>query len=78
VGPHVATPTARAAIVPRVDAHQHLMSPAAQALIVPAPELAAVELPAELAELLAARERVAGRPPAGAVFADDALVLDLE
>lgn len=65
---------ARSRIVPLVDAHQHMMSPAAQALIVPHPELPAIALPAELERLLRARERVSGAPPVGAVFAEDALI----
>ena len=68
----------RAKIVPRVDAHQHLMSAAARALVVPAAELAPVALPAELDALLAAREQIAGRPPAGTLFRDDAIVLEAE
>ena len=68
----------RALIVPRVDAHQHLMSAAARALVVPTADLAPVALPAELDALLAAREQVAGRPPAGPLFRDDAIVLEPE
>jgi len=68
----------RERIVPRVDAHQHLMSAAAQALTVPEDDLPAIALPAELAALLAERERVAGNPPVGDLFRDDALVVQLQ
>jgi predicted TIM-barrel fold metal-dependent hydrolase len=64
----------RERIVPRLDAHQHMMSPAAQALIVPHPVLPEVALPAELDRLLRERERVSGSPPVGALFADDAII----
>jgi predicted TIM-barrel fold metal-dependent hydrolase len=64
----------RARIEPRVDAHQHVMSPAAQALVVPHPELVAIQLPRDLAELLRARERVSGAPPVGGLFTDDAII----
>jgi predicted TIM-barrel fold metal-dependent hydrolase len=66
----------RALIVPRVDAHQHLMSAEARALVVPTAELAPVALPADLEALLAAREQVAGRSLAGSLFRDDAIVLE--
>lgn len=64
----------RARIEPRVDAHQHLMSPAAQALVVLHPELPAIALPPDLERLLRERERVSGAPPVGALFTDDAII----
>lgn len=66
--------TVRARIEPRVDAHQHLMSPAAQALVVLHPELVAIELPPDLAQLLRDREQVSGAPPVGGLFTDDAII----
>ena len=68
----------RTRIVPRVDAHQHLMSAAAQALTAPEPDLPAIDLPLELANLLAERERVAGNPPVGPLFSDDAVVVQIQ
>ena len=65
-------------IVPRVDAHQHSMSPTAQQLIVLHPELPPVTLPPELDGLLRAREKVSGAPPVGDVFAEDALILEFQ
>ena len=65
---------ARARIEPRIDAHQHLMSPAAQALVVLHPELVAIQLPPDLARLLRAREQVSGAPPVGELFTDDAII----
>jgi predicted TIM-barrel fold metal-dependent hydrolase len=65
---------ARARIEPRVDAHQHLMSPAAQALVVLPPDLSAIQLPPDLARLLRDRERVSGAPPVGELFTDDAII----
>ena len=71
---HLDSPTARTRIEPKVDAHQHLMSPAAQALVVLHPELPVIVLPPELAALLRARERVSGAPPVEGLFSDDAII----
>ena len=68
---HAQTP--REHIVPLLDAHQHIMSPAATALVAPSPSPAGVDVPAPLADLLKARESVdAGKY--ASVFTDDALV----
>jgi predicted TIM-barrel fold metal-dependent hydrolase len=65
-------------IVPLVDAHQHSMSPMAQAVVVLHPELPPVALPPELDPLLRAREKVSGAPPVGDVFAEDAIILQFQ
>jgi predicted TIM-barrel fold metal-dependent hydrolase len=67
-------PVPRSRIEPAVDAHQHLMSPAAMSLIVVHPELPAIALPPELAQLLEARAQVSGAPPVGNLFTDDAII----
>lgn len=70
--------TPRDQLIPLVDAHQHTMSPTAQALIVLHPELPPVSLPPELDSLLRAREKVSGAPPVGDVFAEDAIILQFQ
>lgn len=69
---------ARDLIVPLVDAHQHLMSPTAQAVVVPHPELPPISLPAELDALLRANERSWGAPPVGPLFTEDGIILQTE
>ena len=64
--------TPRNQIVPLVDAHQHLMSPAAMALNVREPSPPAVTVPEALGELLSAREK--GVDQAAALFAPDAML----
>lgn len=66
--------TPRNRIVPLVDAHQHVMSPAAMALTVRQPSPPAVVVPAALAELLSARQRGVDQASYAALFAPDALV----
>ena len=66
--------TARNQIVPLVDAHQHLMSPAAMALNVRQPSPPAVVVPPVLAELLRARESGVDQASYPALFAPDAMV----
>jgi predicted TIM-barrel fold metal-dependent hydrolase len=68
----------RADIVPVVAAHQHLMSPAGVALVPPEPPLATVQLPPELDGLLRRREAVSGAPPTGDLFAEDAIIQELQ
>ena len=68
---HAQTPRDR--IVPLLDAHQHIMSPAATALVAPPPSPPGVDVPAPLAALLRAREAVDTGAYAS-VFTDDALV----
>ena len=66
--------TPRNQIVPILDAHQHLMSPAAMALTVRQPSPPAVEVPAALAALLSAREKGADQGSYASVFTSDAMV----
>jgi predicted TIM-barrel fold metal-dependent hydrolase len=72
-----ATPR-RNAIVPVVAAHQHLMSREAWALIAPIPSQPTIALPAELERLLRRREQVAGAPPGGDLFSEDAMIQDAQ
>jgi predicted TIM-barrel fold metal-dependent hydrolase len=74
VSPNVGTP--RDAIWPAVAAHQHLMSPAAQALVPPVASLPAVTPPPEIDQLLRRREQVSGTPPSGDLFTDDGMIQD--
>lgn len=74
---HSTTP-ARARIVPLIDVHQHMMSAEAQKLPEVYPDLPTVTLPADLDALLRAREKAGGLPPVGALFADDAVILEWE
>lgn len=74
-GPAQST-AARAKIVPLIDVHQHMMSAEAQKLPETYPDLPTVPLPADLEALLRAREKVGGLPPVGALFAEDAVILE--
>lgn len=65
----------RSQIVPLLDAHQHMMSPAAMDLVVLHPSLPTTTLPADLGRLLRAREAVAEALPYDSVYADDAIML---
>src|SRR5688500_18681200 len=65
-------------IVPRVAAHQHLMSPAGVALVPPEPPLATIALPPDLEQLLRRREKVSGAPPTGDLFTEDAIIQELQ
>ena len=69
---------ARQRIVPLVDAHQHLMSPTAMAILTPPPPLPPVALPAELDRLLKDRAQVPETVPQDAVFTGDAVMRDVE
>ena len=64
----------RGRIVPLVDHHQHLMSARAVPLAPASAPL--VELPAELASVIGARDRVAATGDPGDLFVPDALILD--
>jgi predicted TIM-barrel fold metal-dependent hydrolase len=64
----------RAETVPLVDAHQHLMSPAAMALNVRVPSPRPVDVPAALADLLSAREKEIDESNYAALFAPDAML----
>jgi predicted TIM-barrel fold metal-dependent hydrolase len=66
--------TSRDRIVPLVDAHQHLMSPAMVALIAPRGALPSVVVPAPLSDLLRAREAVMKSGPLSSVFTHDAVL----
>lgn len=66
--------TPRNQIVPLVDAHQHLMSPAAMAVNIRQPSPPAVGVPAVLANLLSAREKGVDQATYAALFAPDATV----
>jgi len=68
----------RADIVPLVAAHQHFMSPAGVALVPPEPPLATITLPPDLDQLLRRREKVSGAPPTGDLFAEDAIIQELQ
>src|SRR5687767_13578572 len=68
----------RVDIVPRVAAHQHLMSPAGVALVPPEPPLATITLPPDLDQLLRRREKVSGAPPTGDLFTEDAIIQELQ
>ena len=68
------SPTHRGQLTPLVDAHQHLMSPAATALVAPAPAPPSVTVPAPLATLLEARQGVSDRPGYDTVFTRGAVV----
>ena len=66
--------SSRSEIVPLVDAHQHMMSPAAMALNVRAPSPPAVDVPAELASVLSTREKDVDQAGYAALFTRDAMV----
>src|SRR5687768_13161290 len=66
--------TARNQIVPILDAHQHLMSPAAMALTVRQPPPPEVDVPAALAALLSAREKGVDQASYASLFTADAMV----
>src|SRR5687767_11541333 len=68
----------RVDIVPRVAAHQHLMSPAGSALVPPEPPLTTIALPQDLEQLLRRREKVSGAPPTGDLFTEDAIIQELQ
>ncbi|QRO00144.1 amidohydrolase family protein [Archangium violaceum] len=68
----------RERIVPLVDAHEHMMSPAAMGVVTLQPPLPAIALPAELERLLRAREAVTRPVPLEAVFTDDAILMEAE
>ena len=59
---------------PLVDAHQHLMSPAAMALPAPAASPAAVTLPAPLARLLEQRQHAVENGAIDTVFTPEAVI----
>ena len=64
------------AVSPLVDHHQHLMSPRA---VGPAPPaIPNIELPSPLDCVLHARNRVIETGDPGALFVEDALILDVE
>ena len=65
-------------IVPVVAAHQHLMSPAGVALVPPEPPLATIQLPPDLDRVLRRREKVSGAPPTGDLFAEDAIIQEIQ
>jgi predicted TIM-barrel fold metal-dependent hydrolase len=76
--PAAAAPSARAQrarIIPLVDHHQHIMGPASASKR-PAPP-PAVTLPAALDSLLRERGRLSGSADAGALYTDDAQVVNL-
>src|SRR5688500_55251 len=66
--------TPRNQIVPLLDAHQHMMSPAAMALTVRQPSPPTATVPVALAELLSAREKGVDRSNYAALFTPDALL----
>lgn len=66
--------TARNQIVPLVDAHQHMMSPAAMAVNVRQPSPPLVAVPAVLTNLLNAREKRLDQASYTALFTADAQV----
>jgi predicted TIM-barrel fold metal-dependent hydrolase len=70
--------TARNGIVPLVDAHQHVMSPAAMALTTRQPSPPSVTVPPVLTELLSAREREVTQAGYAALYSEDALVYSEE
>lgn len=61
-------------VTPLVDAHQHLMSPAAMALVAPPSAPPAVEVPPAVAALLEAREKVSDEASYRAAYVADAFV----
>ena len=69
------TVSPRSQIVPLVDAHQHMMSPAAMGVVVRHPPLPSITLPADLDQLLRAREAVTRPLPLDSVYTDDAIML---
>jgi predicted TIM-barrel fold metal-dependent hydrolase len=66
--------TPRNQIVPVLDAHQHMMSPAAMALNVRQPSPPTVAVPAVLTELLSAREKGVDEASYAALFTPDAML----
>jgi uncharacterized protein len=74
-GPPLSARAQRAAIVPRVDHHQHIMGPTAASRR-PEPPVVAT-LPAPLDSLLRERGRLSGTRDAANLFTDDAQVVDL-
>lgn len=72
----LATITERAAIVPRVDHHQHIVGPKAA---IPWPELApAPTLPPELNRVVQERNRIMGTEDIGDIYTDSAQMLDAQ
>lgn len=69
-----AAPMKRDQIVPLVDAHQHMMSPAAMALPGIHPDLPAIDLPAALATLLKSRESFSNASDYDQIFSGDAIL----
>jgi len=67
-------PAPRQTVVPLVDAHQHMMSPASMALTVRQPSPPAVTVPAVLADMLSAREKGVDQSGYAALFTPDAMV----
>ena len=67
--------TERARIIPRVDHHQHIVGPGMVSRR--AESFSAVALPAGLDTLLRERGRLSGTVEAGALFTDDAQVVDI-
>jgi uncharacterized protein len=65
-------PTARNEIVPLLDAHQHMMGPAAMSTLYREPSPPAVTVPPALAELLARRERGVDEANYAGLFTEDA------
>jgi predicted TIM-barrel fold metal-dependent hydrolase len=66
--------TPRNQIVPVLDAHQHMMSPAAMAILVRQPSPPAVAVPAILTSLLGAREKGVDQANYASLFTQDAQV----
>lgn len=66
--------TARNQIVPLIDAHQHMMGPAAMGILKREPSPPTVAVPAVLAELLSAREKGVDQANFAALFTPDAMV----
>jgi predicted TIM-barrel fold metal-dependent hydrolase len=65
----------RSELIPLVDHHQHLMSPAA--IRPPEPLLPAIQLPEELARLLRVRGEISGSSAPSDVFTEDAQLLTI-
>lgn len=66
--------TPRNQLIPLLDAHQHMMGPAAMALTVRPPSPPAVAVPASVADLLRARESGVDQANYAVLFAPDAMV----
>lgn len=70
-----ATLVPRAAIIPRIDYHQHLVGP--RAVMQPPAELPAIELPTDLARVLDARNAVSGTRYVDGPYTTDAQIVDV-